>query len=465
MPVRHIRICCLSTATDLADVLASTLQEIGIESVIVVLSETRPPPESSRAGVSILLVGSGDSSTELRASVGWLRDLARFGRLLLVAPRGMADSLDLSISPETITYDTFNSRPDLREVKRPISRFINQRESLQSPSLTVAARRFYRDIFRNRWILITTVAGLSALYTVYAITPLVDRSSGYSGWWWFAPPALLMLLIAALVQRLYRTQLDLGEQSRDMMSLLREEVVDLQKGVARSTERMASFSAPLRQGKPEGGPSAGESDSSVGELSHSLQTPLSMIEAAALTLAEDVHDPDVWDAAKRIRTAVEVCNAYLAAFQAVGVHYNPQSKMSMSEALLAGFAVANRSGRLKAKIELPVGFPGYSNLLIVALLMPLVENAVEAAADESEVTLTYAETSEFSELHVRTVTDDPPRDDSIYFAGFSTKADHSGLGLSVTSRLVGTIRGASLRHISDEQSVVFTIRLPRRRDI
>ncbi|MEV0715626.1 ATP-binding protein [Asanoa sp. NPDC050611] len=213
-------------------------------------------------------------------------------------------------------------------------------------------------------------------------------------------------------------------------------------------------------------PTANEAlSNAVREIAHSLNSPLLAIESAALTriALEGKRSAEMQD----IVDAVAVCKAFLQAYR------NSTSDLAQTEewspgSLRSAVAAALKiySQRLEkaivADVALPDAIEGYSNNLLVAMLLPLVENAVESSPEPGTVVVRAGGTADHLSLSVvNQFSGDPPTTE-IYQPEFTTKSNHSGLGLSIVSRMVGSYRGGEVRHKVEGDQIEFVIKLPLR---
>lgn len=223
---------------------------------------------------------------------------------------------------------------------------------------------------------------------------------------------------------------------------------------------------------PSSGASSGESvpladcHQIVREIAHSLNTPLAQIESATILAKEDGRGDD--ELLASVSDSVDLCKSFILAFReltAVSSLAKGWSPASLAEMMRVGARVYARRLRrpIDAQIDMPDEVNGYSNSYIASMLLPLLENAIEAsrpgepvevAGEERETSVALRVTSKPLEL--------PPPGESIYQSGFSTKPDHDGLGLSTVRRLASSQRGVTISHHFDGESISFMLTLPRR---
>lgn len=204
------------------------------------------------------------------------------------------------------------------------------------------------------------------------------------------------------------------------------------------------------------------------ELSHSLNTPLSQIEATVLTqrASPGGDDTERQQVLGQIQESVEICKAFLAAFSALtrvataGSGWNPASLEESVKNAAALYAAAKGRNDLSFSVDLADHIHGYDNAFVTATILPLLENAVEAASVESKVDVRSISLEDHWEIYVENVKEGGSISQEIFKPGVTTKKGHDGLGLSVVQGLIGR-KGGALTMESSDTSVRFTVTLPQ----
>jgi signal transduction histidine kinase len=203
----------------------------------------------------------------------------------------------------------------------------------------------------------------------------------------------------------------------------------------------------------------------VREISHSLNTPLSQIEAATLSLqSRDISENALGQYAERVLNSLEVCKAFLYAFrQIVNVPTaSPKGAFSSLESIVATAMERHPrfvSARLAHKIDIAMPVSGYPDSYLLAILLPLVENAVESAAPDTTIDVSALVDGTGFVLSASNAYEGPWTSNELN-AGFTTKSGHEGLGLSVVQRLVGVYEHATLSLKEENGFVRATVVLP-----
>jgi signal transduction histidine kinase len=216
----------------------------------------------------------------------------------------------------------------------------------------------------------------------------------------------------------------------------------------------------------------------IREISHSLNTPLAQIELALRgawesQLGTDPKSPNLitLNAAEE---SVQLCRAVLAAYRdltsvaRVATHWDITDLEASIQASINVFITQNeRSHDGVTGIAItPKALPGYSNYMVISLLLPLLQNAVEGASPHTEVRCWTESSDSAFQLKVSNTTEIEPDITRLEEPGYSSKGDgHEGLGLSsVRTLLLKQSRaGAVLEVSAQEGSFTATINLPRRK--
>jgi signal transduction histidine kinase len=298
----------------------------------------------------------------------------------------------------------------------------------------------------------------------------------------------LAFAILAVVAR-FRTQAREPQTVRPRIDIV-ELSETIERATARELGRVGSFQARIatqlesliaaneaiqqREKAPSqllsGDGVAGSADLLVREVSHSLGTPLARIRAEAELLRTELaqgpnsdFDPDRLD---RIALAVDLCQALLFAFRRLGVQTESSPMLGSTSLPVAVLSLVRLFSLAYNKtpavhVDLPDALPGYSKSFTLAILAPLVENAVEATTTSSPIRVTIDRTEGEVRVAVTNHTTSLPGGDSIFRASVSTKEGHAGLGLPTALLLIESA-GGGLTYASQADAVTFTVTLPVR---
>ena len=264
---------------------------------------------------------------------------------------------------------------------------------------------------------------------------------------------------------------DLREQFGSFSSAIAKSLVtELDRVLTGRLDRAISRDPPVREVNASDKTSA---KAIIQELNHSMQTPLSQISVAVhLLLDADFINPDSEDAAslRRIKNSVKMCQSFLGAFKEITT--TQVADAASSGKLIDHFQAAHELYCMRANVSAnlkvnntPDRLPGYSTDYIVSVVMPLLENAVEASTDGTPIEITYQNIDNGHRISVKSKPGHLPSGNEIYQDGFSTKpSEHQGLGLSTVKRLLADHKGSSLGHIYEDKHVIFSLMLPEREE-
>lgn len=208
------------------------------------------------------------------------------------------------------------------------------------------------------------------------------------------------------------------------------------------------------------------------EIAHSLGTPLAQIEAAALSMESRSagRDEAAELAVRRIREGVEICKCFINAYRNYGTL---QKGMGESFAGAGANALtmaidfyANAVGKsIDAEIgDIPESFVGYSNDFVIAALLPLLENAVDASPEGGKVAVTFRRRPDAISFIISNACASGAPADKAFERGYTTKSGHQGVGLSVSKGLIEGYASGDISMDVDGDEVAFIVSLPFRRE-
>jgi hypothetical protein len=207
----------------------------------------------------------------------------------------------------------------------------------------------------------------------------------------------------------------------------------------------------------------------VSEMAHSMKTPLAHLESVIelLRLSHMQADGEAADMLSEMSTSVNIVKATLAAYREVTRVANriePRATESLGEALEAMHKIyARQAGkRTKLEVKIPNVVPGYSANYLLAILFPLLENAVEASPDAALISIAAEQDASHVSFTVKNDVAVPVDVKTIGKRGQTTKPGHDGLGISVVRHLVSEHADAATSFEYRDNQFTFTITLPRR---
>jgi signal transduction histidine kinase len=317
------------------------------------------------------------------------------------------------------------------------------------------------------------------LTSVLIVTGIFVASSPLAQGTKIAVAALLAAIEVSFISArlLVRGQRESNDRIANLRDTVRFELDEQRQVLSVTNSRLRTFvAAPaLAERQPSASLSTNEPNSAMlAELHHALATPLAHIDATTSVLESASNgEPSVneHEALDRIRSSVSLCWAFLEGFRNIATTL-PDTRLSapLDTALHAAMDVYAATYGTAPKLEIDVGtrVPGYANSYVLACILPILENAVEASAPNASIVVRQSlATSGASTIEVTSQpTSLPPAGDEIYRSGFTLKnsAKHRGLGLAGVVRLISAHDGATVHHLLMPPKVTFTVTLPTRRD-
>jgi two-component system OmpR family sensor kinase len=204
------------------------------------------------------------------------------------------------------------------------------------------------------------------------------------------------------------------------------------------------------------------------ELAHELRTPLTGIRGEAELALMASSDPGTRERLDRVVSLVDQMSSTIATLLAIARgEEDPISPRTSAEDIISATLASTRSG--EKAIEVHAGEPGAEELRVAATtvsaaraLSPLVENALQHAAQHVTLSVTGSERS----VGI-TVSDDGPglaqgSDPESFFAAGARAASSTGAGLGLPlARRVARALGGDVTVTSERGPTSFTLTLPR----
>jgi len=216
----------------------------------------------------------------------------------------------------------------------------------------------------------------------------------------------------------------------------------------------------------------------VREISHALFTPLSRVEAVTENVLAMKLGENVSSKMALVKSAIEMCYVYLGAYRSMlnvsasASYWNPNDLRSAISSSMEVYSEAAKKDDLRISVMSPPAFEGLSNMYLLAVLMPLLENAVEASEDTDEISIQLFTLSDGLHIEIANPVHKNFPGDKVFEHGFSTKAErethfdgdsgkHQGIGLSIVQNLMAAVPGATITCSSDQDAAHFSILFPK----
>jgi signal transduction histidine kinase len=222
------------------------------------------------------------------------------------------------------------------------------------------------------------------------------------------------------------------------------------------------------------------SEQLIREISHSLNTPLGQIELTIARFMEgggNSHlSAQLMDAALKARQNITVCRAVLAAYRELtsialeaprwDVDDLPQALDAAVRAFPSHTDTYSADGVL-IDVRLPRAIRGYSNYLMLTLLLPLLHNAIEAAPSYTDISCWLIPEDKLYKLFVRNTARPMPDIDKLGTVGYTTKGVDHGYGISSVRTLISRQAhlGANLTFSAAGEWLIAALSLPLLRGI
>jgi signal transduction histidine kinase len=208
----------------------------------------------------------------------------------------------------------------------------------------------------------------------------------------------------------------------------------------------------------------------LAELTHSMKSPLLTLKGNASNLASLFPadgDSDTLQRLEDIVWGVRECELALDTFRQLVDDSSEVTRLGLLSLREAVAYLHGSTDRLLSRgtilaSAVPEEVPGFSQDYLVTLLRPLVENAVEASPPGREVTVAIFDEDDVVRVSVDNAVEGPFDPDILGRPGETTKAHHSGLGLSVARRLAAMTPDGTVDAGLRDGRVVIRVDLPRR---
>jgi hypothetical protein len=207
----------------------------------------------------------------------------------------------------------------------------------------------------------------------------------------------------------------------------------------------------------------------ISEINHSLSTPLAQIELTLKGVQEALEDNGRRRDVDAALQSVELSRAVLAAYRDVSAVAREADNwdikdlnMSLNGAAKVFLSRTNGTDRgIDAVVTAATALNAkYTNYFLLAVTLPLMQNAVEGAVSGSRI---ECDIEDANDVVIRIVNqvDAEPDMRSVGQPDYSTKgAGHSGLGLPSVKTLISRVEGAGLRVSCRDKTFRAEVRLP-----
>ena len=192
------------------------------------------------------------------------------------------------------------------------------------------------------------------------------------------------------------------------------------------------------------------------ELFHSLATPISTVNRSLKSINASKNDEffsEVLDEnLESIQNSVIYISALLNAYRSIAMQNKTSTDSRVNLIQFISDTIKELSIQIEKKIYAVIDeefgeIEGFESQFIVALLLPLLQNAVEASPTNKNVEIIMTESEDKAFIVIKNTSFQSVISEDLQKDGFTTKGGtHEGLGLS------------TVRHIANERNVSFDIR-------
>jgi K+-sensing histidine kinase KdpD len=214
----------------------------------------------------------------------------------------------------------------------------------------------------------------------------------------------------------------------------------------------------------------------IRELSHALFTPLSRVDVIASNVISSNPGAAISEKMVKTKSAIEICYAYLTAYRNVitvserSSYWSPQSLQKSINSSAEVF-LESLDKKVNVGVAAPDQVGSVSNIYLLAVLLPLIENAADATENGDTIRIEVGEEGNSLVARVSNPLHEAFAGDDIFSNGFTTKTkakragqqkSHEGLGLTIVQNLLSAVSGAGITYDIADEIVTFKVTLPSR---
>ena len=196
------------------------------------------------------------------------------------------------------------------------------------------------------------------------------------------------------------------------------------------------------------------------DINHALKTPLSRLDTTSALLESSILDKD--EAAQRIKNATQLCYYYLDSFRSFSLDLSPHSdsdNLDFRDSIknAASLYISDSKKDLGIQVRVPEALTVIADYYAIATLMPLIENAVEASPDLSDIEIEAEQIDNELRVSIRnTYVDPPPADFETRGITNKPNSTNEGLGIAIARSLLQPLSTGELEFEVDTVNRVFT---------
>ena len=194
----------------------------------------------------------------------------------------------------------------------------------------------------------------------------------------------------------------------------------------------------------------------IRELFHCLMTPIAQVDASLSIIKSKIPQTDevLERSTKSIKTGIELTKLILYAYRKVAFYaYGDKEgdSLTIKDGVFSAGLLYQSHNNKNIQFEdknVPESIMGYSNNFILAILLPLLENAIYATEANQIIEIEYLSTEQDYIFKISNPVKIPVNINNLYTDGFSSKNEkgkqHWGTGLSIVRNLIANIENSKL---------------------
>lgn len=201
----------------------------------------------------------------------------------------------------------------------------------------------------------------------------------------------------------------------------------------------------------------------IRDLNHFFATPFATIEANVeiLNKTKEIDNSNL----EKISNSIQLCKCIIETYRDCLTFSTHNSNIINSlkdtfETAYNTYAERNRKNLLPLNTDnIPVKFKSQNNHYIVTLILPLLENAIQAAPNNTEIKIDFDESMD--SICISNLCETMPNLEDLNKPGYSSKEDHKGTGIIIVKNLLSIKDRGFLETTTDEKNnkVIQTIKL------
>jgi len=208
----------------------------------------------------------------------------------------------------------------------------------------------------------------------------------------------------------------------------------------------------------------------IKELFHCLMTPISQIEASLIIIEAKFPQTDEVSerSIKSIKAGIELVKLNLLAYRKL-VYYayyeTNEDTITIKDGIKSAELVYQNHNNKNIRFEdknIPESIQGYSTDFILAILLPLLENAIYATETGQQIGIEFKSAEQEHIIKISNPIKNSVNVNNLYKDGFSSKNEkgkpHKGTGLAIVRSLIANLKHSTLEfEVDNNKNIITTI--------